>query len=222
MHDALKSLSFFQNLDPKEFEELLSISAFHTYEKEYILYYEKSHQSELYFLVNGLARAYKIDKYNNETFLYYIYPDSLISEIVSLQEETIESFANVEIIEDAQIVKVDLGRFRELFLKKNRLYDKLSVEILKRTSQMQSLINREFIFDAVEKVAMMLCDDLEMFNKQRRHDISLMLHIQPSTLSRVLNKFKRDGYIEIEKGHVIVKQRDALGRLYEGKVCEKD
>ncbi len=55
--------------------------------------------------------------------------------------------------------------------------------LLKKTNQLQSLVNRELVFDATAKVAYMLVSDLNMFNKLKRQDVSFMLHIQPETLS---------------------------------------
>ena len=72
------------------------------------------------------------------------------------------------------------------------------------------MINREFIFDAVTKVAIMISSDLEMFNKLKRHDIALILHIQPSTLSRVLNRLKRDNIIDIVHGKVSIADKQRL------------
>jgi len=78
------------------------------------------------------------------------------------------------------------------------------------------LVNREFIFDSVAKVAMMLSTDLDMFNKLKRYDVSLMLHIQPSTLSRVLSRLKHNGIINIERGKVIIVNAKGLSKIYEG------
>ena len=150
--------------------------------------------------------------------MYYIYEDSLISELSDLESSTLYAYSNVEIIEDAQILKINYKKFKEYFLDKNLLCSELTSEILKRSQQLQSLINREFIFDAVSKVSMMLCDDLEMFNKLKRHDISLMLHIQPATLSRVLKRLKRNGIIDIIHTEVIVKDYEALREIYKDKL----
>jgi CRP/FNR family transcriptional regulator len=79
---------------------------------------------------------------------------------------------------------------------------------------MKSLINREFIFDAVAKVAMMIDSDLEMFNKLKRHDIALILHIQPSTLSRVLNRLKKNTIIDIVQGKVSILDKIQLKNIY--------
>jgi CRP/FNR family transcriptional regulator len=214
------SQKFFASLNEEEMDILLSISTLKKYKKNYILHYEKKKSAELLFLVRGLARAYKMDKHDNETFLYYIYANSLISEITDLESDYIDSYSNIELIEDAYILHINYQKFKQHFLQNNKLWGALTKEILKRSEQLQGLINREFLFDAVSKVSMMLGGDLEMFNKLKRHDIALMLHIQPSTLSRVLNKLKRNGVIDIIQGKVAVKNHKALEDIYKDRVDE--
>ncbi|QOP46532.1 Crp/Fnr family transcriptional regulator [Sulfurimonas paralvinellae] len=214
LKDAIKSLDFFSRLDDEQIHDIASFATLHHYEKEYILYYEQEELSELYFLVDGLAKSYKLDKHDNEIFLYYIYKNSMISEISDLQTDTLFSFSNVSIIEDAQVVKIKYKKFKEHFLDKGVLCREFTNAVVERSLQMQSLISREFIFDAVSKVSMMLREDLEMFNKLKRHDISLMLHIQPATLSRVLNRLKRNNIIDIIHGEVAVLDTKALEEIY--------
>jgi CRP/FNR family cyclic AMP-dependent transcriptional regulator len=59
----------------------------------------------------------------------------------------------------------------------------------------------------------MLDADLAMFNKLKRHDISLILHIQPATLSRVLNRLKRNRIIDIIQGKVTILDTIALREI---------
>ena len=218
--DIIQSQDFFSSLDENETELLASISAVHNYEKGYIYSYEHSQSDELLFLVSGLARSYKIDKYDNEVFLYYIYENSMISEISDLDACSFYTFSNIELIEDSQVLSVKYKKFKKYFLDNNILCNALSKEILNRSLQLQSLINREFIFDAVSKVSLMLHDDLQMFNKLKRHDISTMLHIQPATLSRVLNRLKRNKTIDIIHGKVEVLDKKALLDVYKDKIDE--
>jgi CRP/FNR family transcriptional regulator len=218
LKDIIRTQHFFQSLSDDELTSLCEIASLQSYEEGFILHYENSSSDELLFLTSGLARAYKIDKHENEIFLYYIYADSLISELSDLKTTTLYAYSNVEIVEDAQVLKINYKKFKEYFLDKNLLCEALSSEILKRSMQLQSLINREFVFDAVSKVSMMLHDDLEMFNKLKRHDIALMLHIQPATLSRVLKRLKRNEIIDIIHGEVIVKEQEALREIYKDKL----
>ena len=218
--EILKSQDFFQSLSDAEIEELVSISTLQNYTKSYIVYYEQQKSNELLFLISGLARAYKIDKHENEIFLYYIYESSMISEISDLELTSLESFSNIELVEDSQVLSINYKKFKELFLEKHILYKPFTNEIIKRSIQLHSLVNREFIFDAVSKVGMMLHSDLEMFNRLKRHDISLMLHIQPSTLSRVLSRLKRNNIIDIIHGEVKVLDIKALEDTYQEKIDE--
>ncbi len=211
----IKSQDFFTTLTDTQAELLSSISTLHSYNKNYTLYYEQKHSSELLFLTDGLAKAYKIDKHNNEIFLYYIYKNTLISEISNIDEDTLYSFSNVELIEPSQVLSIDYKKFKELFLDKHILCKAFTNEVINRSIELQSLINREFIFDSVSKVAKMLHSDLEMFNSLKRHDISLILHIQPATLSRVLNRLKRNRIIDIIQGKVVVLDISSLITIYE-------
>ena len=212
----IKSQDFFKTLTDEQVELLSSISTIHNFDKNYTLYYEQKHSNELLFLTNGLAKAYKIDKHNNEIFLYYIHKNSIISEISDIDKESLYSFANVELIEDSQVLNIDYKRFKKLFLDKHILCKAFTNEVIKRSIELQSLINREFIFDSVAKVAKMLHSDLDMFNSLKRHDISLILHIQPATLSRVLNRLKRNKIIDTIQGKIVLLDSLALVEIFEG------
>jgi CRP/FNR family transcriptional regulator len=213
LKSTIGSLNFFKNLSHKEIELLSSISSLHTYSSDYVLHYEKQENTLLLFLISGLAKTYKIDKHSNEIFLYYIYKDSLISEISDINKETLTSYSNISLVEDSQILSIDYKEFKKLFLNKNLLCLELVKEINTRSQKLESLINREFIFDSVQKVAQMLDADLNMFNKLKRHDISLILHIQPATLSRVLNRLKRNKIIDIIQGKIKVLDAKALKEI---------
>ena len=77
--DKLHSLDFFSNLDDEQLDKLSSISALYSYKKDSIICYEKDTNKNILFLINGLAKAYRIDKHNNEVFLYFIHKNNLIS-----------------------------------------------------------------------------------------------------------------------------------------------
>ena len=210
----ISSLDFFKSLNDEQIDKLAKIANVTTYTKEYVLHYEQQQSKTLLFLVEGLAKAYKIDKHDNEIFLYYIYENSLLSEISSMHDEHLYSFSNIQLIEDSKILSINYSAFKKEFLHKHLLCSEFTNEIINRSMQLQSLVNREFIFDSVSKVAMMINEDIEMFNKLKRHDISLILHIQPATLSRVLNRLKRNKIIDIIHGKITIVDHEALQAVY--------
>lgn len=212
----IKKLKFFNTLSDEQINLITNISKPIKYVKSAILYYENDTSDKLYFLVSGLLKVYKIDKYNNEIFLYHIYENSLISELTSIQMSTIHCFSNAEFLEDSIILEIDFNKFKNKFLAKNILNDEFINEILLKTQQLHCVVNRELVFDATAKVAFMLSDDLLIFNKLKRQDVSFMLHIQPETLSRVLKKLKRSEIIDVEQSNIIIKDKIALQNIYKG------
>lgn len=213
---SIRSLDFFENLSDNQIDILSNFSFISKYEKDSILFYETDLKTNLLFLVSGLIKIYKYDKFDNEIFLYHIYSNSLISELSNINTNEIYCFSNASFIEDSVVLSIDFLKLQEHFLNNNLLVKELMSSLLKKTNQLQSLVNRELVFDATAKVAYMLVSDLKMFNNLKRQDVSFMLHIQPETLSRVLKKLSRDNIIEIENQQVIIKDEIALNSIFKG------
>ncbi|MCT7533525.1 Crp/Fnr family transcriptional regulator [Aliarcobacter cryaerophilus] len=216
LSQSIRSLDFFENLNDEQIDVLSNFSFISKYEKDSILFYETDLKTNLLFLVSGLIKIYKYDKFDNEIFLYHIYSNSLISELSNINTNEIYCFSNASFIEDSVVLSIDFLKLQEHFLNNNLLVKELMSSLLKKTNQLQSLVNRELVFDATAKVAYMLVSDLKMFNNLKRQDVSFMLHIQPETLSRVLKKLSRDNIIEIENQQVIIKDEIALNSIFKG------
>jgi CRP/FNR family transcriptional regulator len=140
----------------------------------------------------------------------------MISELTSLRQREIFCFSNAEFVRDSQILSINFEKFNELFLSHNILTQEFIEELLKKTQQLQCIINRELVFDATAKVAFMLHNDLEMFNHLKRQEVSFLLHIQPETLSRVLKRLARNKVIDIISGEVIILNHDELTAIFRG------
>lgn len=216
LSQSIRSLDFFENLNDEQIDVLSNFSFISKYEKDSILFYETDLKTNLLFLVSGLIKIYKYDKFDNEIFLYHIYSNSLISELSNINTNEIYCFSNASFIEDSIILSIDFLKLQEIFFNNNILVKELMNSLLKKTHQLQCLVNRELVFDATAKVAYMLVSDLKMFNNLKRQDVSFILHIQPETLSRVLKKLSRDNIIEIENQQVIIKDEIALNSIFKG------
>lgn len=216
IQETIRKISFFNNLNDEQIDLIASISSVSTYSNNSILYYESDINKNLLFLVDGLIKIYKVDKFNNEIFLYHIYENTMISELSSTKKNDIYCFSNAGFIEDSTILSINYEKFKEFFLSKNILTMELMEIFLDKTHQLQCIVNRELVFDATAKVAFMINQDIEMFNKLKRQEVSFMLHIQPETLSRVLKRLTRNGVIEIENGNIIISNKEALMSIFKG------
>ncbi|MCF6340029.1 MAG: Crp/Fnr family transcriptional regulator [Sulfurimonas sp.] len=215
--EYIKQLSFFNSLTDEQLSVVKSISNIIEYPNGSILYYENDSYNKIFFLISGLLKVYKIDKFENEIFLYHIHKNSLISELTTLDNDSISCFSNAEFMEDSIILEVNFTELKSKFLHKNILNNEFINEILLKTQQLHCVVNRELVFDATAKVAFMLSSDLEMFNKLKRHEVSFMLHIQPETLSRVLKKLKRSSIIQVDSSEIFICDKIALQNIYRGE-----
>ncbi|MBP6163384.1 MAG: Crp/Fnr family transcriptional regulator [Aliarcobacter sp.] len=216
IQETIKKISFFNNLDEEQIDLIASISSVSKYSNNSILYYESEINKNLLFLVEGLIKIYKLDKFDNEIFLYHIYKNSMISELTSTKSNEIYCFSNAEFIEESIILSINFEKFQEHFLSKNILTMELMEILLEKTHQLQCIVNRELVFDATAKVAFMLNQDLEMFNKLKRQEVSFMLHIQPETLSRVLKRLMRNNIIKVDNGSIIIENEEELISIFRG------
>lgn len=214
--ETLKDINLFSHLEDSKLEELVKISSISHYEKDSILYYETEVTDKLLFLIEGQIKVYKVDKYDNEIFLYYIYSNSMISELSNLSENKIRCFSNAEFVRNSTILSIEFNEFKNRFLYKDTLCLKFIQELIYKNQQLQCIVNRELVFDATSKVAFMLINDLEMFNELKRTEVSLLLHIQPETLSRVLKRLTRSGSISIEKSKIQIENEEQLKNVYLG------
>jgi len=200
---SIKSIEFFNTLNDEQINYLIDISAIRSFSKDTIVYFESDVDYSLQFL-------------NNEIFLYHINKGNMISELTSMDSESIYCFSNAAFVEDGVILSINFKKFKSFFIDSGLLASQFIKEILEKSHQLQCIINRELVFDSTAKVAHMLYHDLEMFNNQKKTHISFMLHIQPETLSRVLKRFTRDMIIEVIDKTYVIKDEEKLASIFKG------
>jgi len=210
LNKVIKEVSIFSKASKNELALLVANSYVKSYEKNKLLTYEKEKSSEILFLIDGGLEAYKLDKNQNEILLYYIQIGSLISELTSLEQNEIKYFSNMKFTHDSLILAINYRVFKQICLKNNGIIFNLLQEVSKQNQKLHLMIDREILFCASAKIAFMLINKLDVFNKLKRSEIALLLHIQPETLSRTLKKFSTSKLICIAKGKISIKNEALL------------
>lgn len=211
----LESIPFFSGLGEAILEKLCACSTIKEYRAGEILYYEKDEDENLYFILDGGLKFFKVDRFDSEIFLYQLESNSFVFDVAKFCDESFFiCYANAEFTMDSRVINFDSKKFRQILKSTPALMERVLKEALLSISTLQCIINRDVVFDGTAKVAHMLTTNLEEFNRLKKHEIAYMLHIQPETLSRILRKFTRSGIISIKKNSISINDIDSLYKIY--------
>ena len=215
MIEKLKKSPFLGSLSDSLIEEISSFCTIKYFVKDEVLYYENDEVDTIYYVLNGSIKFYKVDRFDNEIFLYKLSKNSLIFDLSKLCEEFIlQCFANAEFLEESEVLSIDAKKFKELMSRSPELMRRVMKESFLMIQQMQCIISRDIVFDGTAKVAHMIDNDLDYFNVLKKHEVAYMLHMQPETLSRILKKLTRNNIIKIVTNKITVLNEKELKEIY--------
>lgn len=210
----LEALDFFKGCDPQKLSLLSSTAKIKAYERSDILVYEDDDINRVYFLIEGEVKLYKVDRFDNEVFLYTLKDQELLTNIGSLDCDRISCFSNVEFLAPSRVLSCDLKIFKEIVKTDTSLLINLLNMLADQKQMVDCMVNMGMVYDVTAKVAKMLYEHLDLYNSLKKQEISYRLNIQPATLSRVLAKFIRKGLIAEEGHHTVVLEREELVRYF--------
>ena len=213
--ETLQEAPLLNSLSTELIEEISLFCKIKKFAKNEVLFYENDEIETIYYILKGSVKFYKVDRFDNEIFLYKLSKNSLIFDLSKLCDEFIlQCFANAEFIEDSEVLAIDAKKFKTLMGKNQKLMQRIMRESFLMIQHMQCIISRDIVFDGTAKVAHMIDNDIEDFNMLKKHEIAYMLHMQPETLSRILKKLTRNNIIKIENNQVVVQDAKELKDIY--------
>lgn len=212
MLKIIKTLEFFSQMEDSKLNTLLPSARVKNYATSEIMTYEEEDVARVYFLLEGEVKLYKVDRYDNEIFLYTLPATALLTNIGSLDDDQISCFSNIEFLQDSQVVSFDMHSFKSLVKSENTLLINLVNALSTQKQLMDCMVNMGMVYDGTAKVANMLYNHTNLFNSLKKQEIAYRLNIQPATLSRILTKLIRKNII-VEKEHQVEVLQEA--ELYE-------
>ena len=208
VESQLKKL--FGDLEPSLITELSGMSSVKRYEKEEVIFYEGDKAAKIHFLIEGMVAVYRTNDKGNRLILRYFEPPDLIGELANLQNIPFPASACAE--EPSTLILIDQRRFVKSFLTGENaamMQEVLMKSVLAKLKYhvLESIFNPLNEKKIVSKVAMLLLENIDLFNTTKRWKIAQGLRIAPETLSRTLKKLEEDGLIENQNRKITILDR---------------
>ena len=211
--EFIRNLPIFNNLCAENIDDILALSTIFNVRKNKLLFFKDDEIKNFYIILEGSAILLENTADGNQNVVQFLKKGEVIGDIFA------KNFVfNALSSEDSLIMLIPAKLIREL-IKNNPIFClNLLKEISSKNSKILNLLSRLKIIDAKQRVAQFILSiafEDENKLKNARLDfgkafIASYLNIKPETFSRILQKFKKDGEIEINKNLVKLLKDDSL------------
>jgi len=199
--NLLKSVYLFSKVREEDLKRLTYISDVKKFLKGEVVFHEGDAPDNIYILLKGLVKVYKLTSKGTEVVITQFKPVSIIGEIANFEE--IPYPATAEFITDGSVLSIDFGAFKKEFMYSPDILFSIIKSLLGKIRTLDMFITTNMVMSAEERVAKILLESPEVVSSLKRFQIASFLNITPETLSRILSKLKRDNIIHIDDNHNI-------------------
>jgi len=204
----IEDFPLFINLDKRFYKELKSAVYIRKFSKNGIVFYEGDCSDYLHILLDGQVRLYKTSPKNSMIQIHRLNAPATIGEYACL--ERVAFPATCEFISDSGVI--GLLHFDKVmeYLKEPDFALAILKSMTNKVMMLSSLVHKETILSSEAKVADLILNEIDIFNKVKNNEIASILNITPETLSRILSRLKREGIIDIRNHIVTIRNMEAL------------
>lgn len=201
----LQKLNLFKMLDTSEIERLASISSLKSLSRDNILFYEGEEPKYFHLLLQGHLKVYKTDLKNNEIIIHYFTKPAFIAEMASFENINFPATA-MAMSEELEVLLIDKEKFLKLLQTDATFSFHLLKSISMKVKQLELVINRNMIYDAMTKVCSFIDENPQYLQTAKNKEIASFLNMAPETLSRILSKLRKLEIIDKEN-HILDKEK---------------
>lgn len=190
----LKKIYLFENLNDDTINEIEKISSIVKLNKDNILFYEGDESENIYILLKGVIKLYKVTSSDKEIILKYFKENEFIAEVASF--EGISYPATAQAFSECEVLKIDFKKLKELILSNSELSFIVMKSLITKIRNLENLVSMNMQLDSKQRVAKYVYLNEEEFFKTKNVQIAEVLNMTPETLSRILKVFKDESLID--------------------------
>lgn len=184
-----KLLDFFQNIVPLNDDEKACVSHFFTlkkYRRRQIILQEGDYCKNLYFVVEGCIRMYKINSQGNENNTEFSIENQWITDYESFFQQ-IPSKAHLEALQSAVLLEISKENLEHLYQKSPKFETIFRMIFAQKTIDYQKYIQQIASANSLERYLVFEKEYPQLIGKIPQVQIASFLGITPECISRIKN-----------------------------------
>lgn len=204
--NSLRDNIFFKGLPEDLLKLIAEIAVVKTYDKGEEIFGEGDRAFGFYLILEGNVKIYKLSSKGKEVIVHLLGPGDIFAEVVLASVETYPAYAQALTL--SKLVFFEKNKFLNLIQRKPELALSMiglfTIKIKSLLKKIENLTLREarerlltYLWE-FSKEGRRMSFDLEI-NKAH---LALLLGITPETLSRLFQKFKEEGLMEIQQKRI--------------------
>lgn len=203
-----QSIELFKELTSEEIDKLYNISHQKVYQKGNLLFFEGDEPKNLFLLLDGIVKVYKVDSKGNEVILHFFQPQTLIAEAAHMERILYPASAVCET--GCVVLEIDYRRFEQDFLRNPDISLKIINSLSTKVKALQNVISSNLTMDTFKRLCKFLYENENHVGEISHRKIAAILNITPETLSRNLSVLKKEGIVSVEKRKIVVHEKERL------------
>jgi CRP/FNR family transcriptional regulator len=208
----IQDIPMFANLDKLFHQELKRSIYIKRFSKNSIVFYEGDESNYLYILLEGSIKLYKTSPKGNQIQIKRMNAPNTIGEYACFEKAPFP--ATCEFITDGAMGLLHFDKVYK-YLEDKEFALGLIKSLTNKVMLLSSLVHKETILSSEAKVADLMLENIQIFNRLKNNEIAGILNLSAETFSRIITKFKKENIIRVKKSKVEIVDKKALSIIVE-------
>jgi CRP/FNR family cyclic AMP-dependent transcriptional regulator len=217
--DMLRLLPMFRDLTEEEIEKIWGISIPRAYRKRTVVFTEGSDKEAVYFIQDGLVKAYKTDENGHEHIVSFLKTGDMFPHTGFFNQNPYP--ATAEVIVDTQLIAIPVRSFEQLLLNIPAISIKLMRAMSEKIKELQDKFQELTGNDVQDRGLLFLIKLAENYGTLRdgvvyinvpmtNQEFADTIGSTRETVNRFINQLRKENIIETNRNGYIIQDYEAL------------
>ncbi len=221
--EALLTSAFFNHMKPSELDELIASSNERRVGRGTLIFSKGDPGSFMLAVLSGHIRVCAVSLEGREVTLNVIGPGEIVGEIALLDGKP--RSADAVAAEDSTMMVIERHVFLPFLLRHEGLVERMLVVLCDRLRRTSTALEEIALFDLQARLARLLMKlgqdygrpvplGVRIDLKLSQRDLSTLVASSRESVNKQLRIWRDAGIIELDAGHVVLRNQDALRALF--------